>query len=216
MAAYHTVEQGEHLPLIAHKYAFASYLTIWDHPNNADLKEKRRNPNVLFPGDQVFIPDKETKQVEVKAGQFSRFRVKQDKLLLRLVLDQLFGEPLKNAECEVRIDARVKNVVGGDDGTIEIEVPASAGGGELIIKGNEQRPEGIVIPFKIGHLDPVEEIPGQVARLNNLGYFAGSTDNIDESLLASAVEEFQCDHGLKVDGVCEKATQTKLREVHGS
>jgi len=132
------------------------------------------------------------------------------------VLDQQFGEPLRNAECEVHIDARVKNVVSGDDGTIEIEVPASAGGGELIIKANEQRPEGIVIPFKIGHLDPVEEIPGQVARLNNLGYFAGSTDSIDESLLVSAVEEFQCDHRLKVDGVCGEATQAELKEVHGS
>jgi hypothetical protein len=216
MAQYHTVEQGEHLALIAKNNGFASYTTIWDHDNNANLKETRENPFVLFPGDQVFIPDKETKQVEVNSGQSSRFRVKQDKLLLRLVLDQQFGEPLKNAECEVHIDARVKNVVSGDDGTIDIEVPASAGGGELIIKGNEQRPEGIVIPFKIGHLDPVEEIPGQVARLNNLGYFAGSTETIDESLLASAVEEFQCDHGLKVNGVCGEATRTKLRAIHGS
>jgi len=32
----------------------------------------------------------------------------------------------------------------------------------------------------------------------------------------SAVEEFQCDNGLTVDGDCGPNTQAKLKEVHGS
>jgi peptidoglycan hydrolase-like protein with peptidoglycan-binding domain len=31
----------------------------------------------------------------------------------------------------------------------------------------------------------------------------------------SAVEEFQCDHGLTVDGDCGAQTQAKLLSVHG-
>ena len=44
---------------------------------------------------------------------------------------------------------------------------------------------------------------------------AGPIDTVDEKLLASAVEEFQCDHGLTVDGKCGSLTQAKLKKVHG-
>lgn len=216
MADYHTVEQGEYLGLIAKNYGFASSKTIWDHDNNADLRDLRKDPNVLLKGDQVFIPDKQTKQAELTAGQQTRFKVRQDKILLRLVLDELFGEPLANAACEVRIDGRVKKLTTDADASLEFEVPLSAQSIELVVKEDGSRLQDIALPLKIGHLDPIEEESGQVARLNNLGYFAGPVDEIDEKLLASAVEEFQCDHGLTVDGKCGPKTQAKLKEIHGS
>jgi hypothetical protein len=80
-----------------------------------------------------------------------------------------------------------------------------------IAKGFDNTP----IPFKIGDLDPVLETSGQVARLNNLGYFAGDLSNPDPATFQSAVEEFQCDKSLTVDGICGPATQAKLSQVHG-
>jgi hypothetical protein len=68
MSTNHVIEQGEHLSHLAAQYGFRDYLTIWDHPNNAALKDKRQNPNVLFPGDSVFIPDKEKKSVSRPTG----------------------------------------------------------------------------------------------------------------------------------------------------
>jgi murein L,D-transpeptidase YcbB/YkuD len=38
---------------------------------------------------------------------------------------------------------------------------------------------------------------------------------VDKERIRLAVEEFQCDHGLKVDGVGGPDTQNKLKEVHG-
>jgi peptidoglycan hydrolase-like protein with peptidoglycan-binding domain len=77
----------------------------------------------------------------------------------------------------------------------------------------------IVIPIKIGHLDPVEEQSGQQSRLNNLGYFAGplaaASNEGNRALFLSAVEEFQCEHGLTVDGKCGPLTQAELKQVHG-
>ena len=55
----HTVEQGEHLSSIAAKYGFQKVATIWDHPDNAGLKSKRKNPHILLPGDKVVIPEGE-------------------------------------------------------------------------------------------------------------------------------------------------------------
>jgi len=69
--------------------------------------------------------------------------------------------------------------------------------------------------LRVGHLDPVEETSGQIARLRNLGYYRGPADGSDLKLMRAAIEEFQCEHGLTVDGVCGPQTQSKLREVHG-
>ena len=37
----HIVRQGEHLARIARQHGFSDYQTIWDHPENAQLKQKR-------------------------------------------------------------------------------------------------------------------------------------------------------------------------------
>jgi hypothetical protein len=34
----------------------SNWRTIYDHPSNADFKRKRPNPNLIFPGDRIFIP----------------------------------------------------------------------------------------------------------------------------------------------------------------
>jgi peptidoglycan hydrolase-like protein with peptidoglycan-binding domain len=72
-----------------------------------------------------------------------------------------------------------------------------------------------ILPLKIGHLDPIDEHTGRRERLNNLGYRAGQEDDADDPAYRSAVEEFQCDYDLQVDGVCGPVTQGKLQEIHG-
>jgi hypothetical protein len=71
------------------------------------------------------------------------------------------------------------------------------------------------ISLRIGHLDPINEPSGQVARLRNLAYYPAPVGEIDEKLFRAAVEEFQCEHGLTVTGICEASTQAKLEEVYG-
>jgi N-acetylmuramoyl-L-alanine amidase len=89
----------------------------------------------------------------------------------------------------------------------------------LTIKDPQTPINEILIPIKIGHLDPVDELSGQQARLNNLGYFAGpfeeKSEEENKTMFLSAVEEFQCDHSLVVDGKCGPNTQAKLKQVHG-
>lgn len=42
MAKYHTVQQGECFSSLASKYGFKDYRSIYDHSENAELKEKRK------------------------------------------------------------------------------------------------------------------------------------------------------------------------------
>ena len=56
-------------------------------------------------------------------------------------------------------------------------------------------------------------------RLENLGYEPGSlspTGPDDAYGFRMAVEEFQCDHGLVVDGVVGPKTLAMLAGVHGA
>ena len=61
MASNNTVQQGDHLLRIAKAFGL-SWQTIWKHPNTSDLKNKRQNPNVLYPGDLIYIPDRQLRQ----------------------------------------------------------------------------------------------------------------------------------------------------------
>ena len=215
MSTDHVIEQGEHLSQIAKQYGFRDYNTIWDHPSNAELKQKRQNPNVLFPGDSVFIPDKEEKTVERPTGQQHRFQLKGKPLMLRVVIRDFDHEPLTNTKCTIQIGGQEKELTTDDQGMISLPIPKNAEDG-LLAYEDPLVPFPLHIPIKIGHLDPVEEITGQKARLNNLGYSAELLDSKeDEDKFTIAVQEFQCDHDLTVDGVCGPETQAKLKEIFG-
>lgn len=204
----HVIKQGEHLSTLAHKYGFRDYRTIWDDPHNAELKTKRKNPNVLYPGDEVFIPDKKQSTKPAAAGDVHTFQVTTQKLRLRVVVRDVNAKPMPNSKCQVEIDGKTTELVTGADGKIDREIPVPAHEGRLLIANREYR-------LLIGDLDPVDTISGQRARLANLGYYLGGESEVNEEELQSAIEEFQCDYDLTVDGICGPVTQAKLLKVYG-
>ena len=215
MASLHTVVQGEHLSRIAKRYGFTDYRVIWQHSRNAALRSKR-NPNVLFPGDELFIPDREKREELRGTDLRHRFVAKGPSLKLRLVVEDLYEKPVAQAPCELHVEGQVHRLTTDARGKIEVDIPPTAEFARLILKSDETPLENLAIPVKIGHLDPVEQASGQRARLSNLGYFFAPEDaaGVPEEFRL-AVEEFQCDHGLLVDGVCGPQTQGKLKAVHG-
>ena len=228
MSTIHTVVQGEHLSHIARKYGFTSFRPIWRAGENAELREKRKTPDVLFPGDQVFIPDKGIREEPRPTDQRHRFVKEGETLLLRIVLKGFRDEALRGHQGTLQVESDGKDFTLNADGLVERQIGPTAETGLLLDKGKaaalaEAQRE---LHLKIGHLDPVDELSGQIARLNNLGYNAGVlpsrplTPREEAELRASmafrsAVEEFQCDAGLVVDGKCGKQTQAKLVSTHG-
>lgn len=204
----HNVKQGEYLSQIAAKYGFSDYMAIWDDPENAKLKAQRVNPNILYPGDILYIPKKSPKQESIPTDQKHRFRVHGHEIILRLVLKNADRIAIANTDCQLSIGFKTYNLTTDNEGKVEHTILTNAKKGELIIGD-------MVVPIMIGKLDPIEKLSGWQARLNNLGYNAGSLEFTNEEQIKSAVEEFQCDHGLAVDGNCGPKTQQKIVEVHG-
>ena len=60
----HTVAEGDCLSSIAFDSGFI-WQTIWWHSSNEALRERRNDPNVLYPGDVVKIPDPQEKEEDV-------------------------------------------------------------------------------------------------------------------------------------------------------
>lgn len=212
----HVVKQGEHLARIAEQYGFLPE-TIWNDPANAELKKKRLNPNVLFEGDVITIPELKRKDLSGDTTKLHKFRMTTPKVKLRIVVDDWTFKPLKDSEYTLEIGGIIEKKTTSSEGLIERDIPASAELGSLWVADED-------LAIKVGHLDPEDEISGQKARLNNLGYDAGPVDEeIDPDdktsratmRFRSAVEEFQCDQKMKVTGHCDAATQAKLVKVHG-
>jgi len=197
------------------QFGFSDYITIWNDPNNAKLRALRTNPNVLFPGDQVYIPDLVPSEFLRSTDLLHKFQLHQNKLKLCLVLEDLYEKPIAGAECSLQIGFDVTSVTTDGNGKLEVEIAPDTVDALVTIKSPQSPFQGTQIPIKIGFLDPVEEVTGQQARLKNLGYYWGEIDGAASDMLKSAVEEFQCDAALAVDGVCGPATQTALKRMHG-
>ena len=215
MSTYHIVKQGEYLCSIAKQYGFSDYRIIWNDSKNSELKNKRQNPSVLHPGDSLFIRDKEQRQEARPTDKRHKFIAKRSPLKLRLVVEDQYKQPIANAACALTIESDFQHLTTDGEGKLEQNIPSDAAKGMLIMQDSQTFIESIQIPINIGHLDPVEEVSGQRGRLSNLGYLAGDPAEESNVNFQSAVEEFQCENQLTVDGICGPSTQAKLKQVHG-
>src|SRR5688500_15939054 len=90
----HVVRQGECLSAIAKQYGFSSYRILYEHPGNAGLREQRPNPNLIYPGDIIIIPDKLSKEIAIPTGAAHHFQAIRYFKVLRVRLKLSTGEPV--------------------------------------------------------------------------------------------------------------------------
>ena len=199
MSKTHIVKQGEHLSGIALAYGFTDFHTIWDDGGNAGLKAIR-DPHVLFPGDELFIPDHDPKTEPGATGKVHVFELDEPALFLRLKILDLDNRPVKGADGKLGLDGQTDPVTTDAAGILIHDLDPLTMQGELrmnkrLRKTKKTDPdtfETLKYDLLIGRLNPEKKLSGQQARLNNLGYFAGFTLNDLEQLLWAA-EEFECD-----------------------
>ncbi|MFL5350206.1 MAG: hypothetical protein ACJ8AT_35980 [Hyalangium sp.] len=166
MANSHIVTQGECMQTIARRHGFADAMAIWNHPSNQELRNRRKSPNVLAPGDVVHIPDLKKKVAECATGKNHKFRLRFATRDVHVVFKDADGEPIANSPYVLRVGDDERQGQTGADGAVR----------EKGFHPGETRAEieltdlGIKRTLLIGHLDPHHDESGWRQRLANLGY----------------------------------------------
>ena len=204
------IRQGDALESIAAKMGFF-WETIWLAAENKDLREARGDPHVLLPGDRLHIPELRPHTESAATEQRHRFRRKGVPSKLRVVLENEDG-PRAGEPYELEVDDGTIHE-GNTDGDGAIEHPIPPGAQRAVLRIGDPPQE---FQLKLAHLDPVNSISGQQARLSNLGFFMRKIDGKQNASLASAMRLFQQQHELETSGEPDQATRDKLVEVHGS
>ena len=215
MSTNYIVEQGDCLSSIAYHYGFRDWHTIYDHPNNAAFKTKRPNPNLIYPGDEIFIPDFVVRDDGCQTDMNHRFQLNSNPTYLNVRIQDLAGNAIKTARYRLTIDKQGFRGKTDNDGWIKREIPPAALFGTLKVWPNpKDSSEFSSWDLNLGYLDPLETTSGIKARLNNLGYDCGKVDSEQNDMYDQAVRQFQEDHGLQVDGIVGPITRGKLKELH--
>ena len=208
----YTVKQGDCISNIAFKYGFFPD-TIWNDSKNNKLRQDRKDPNVLKPGDQVYIRDKEEKEEACPAEKRHRFKRKGVPETLRIRFLDEDGKPRDGLSYTLDIDGMILKGKTGSDGVLEEQIPPDAKKAVLTLgTGDKQE----VMEFDVGRLDPVTEITGVQGRLNNLGYNCGDEYGVLGEKTRRALSQFQADHDLKVTGEPDDRTRKTLDKEHRS
>ena len=199
----HTVKQGDTISSIAYQHGLFPD-TIWDDPENADLKSARKDPNVLFEGDVVRVREKEEKQVSCASDKRHRFRRKgvPAKFKVKLLLN---NEPRANEPYRLVIDGVTSQGTSGGDGLVESSLPPDAREGTLYVGETGQED---VYQLKFGTLDPIDTDEGVKQRLLNLGYGADRD-------LEQALRDFQAAEDISVTGSIDQQTRDQLKQRAG-
>lgn len=192
--------------------------TLWNLPENADLKSLRKNPNVLMAGDIVYIPDLRPKRVTGTAGARHRFVKKGVPEIFRMRLMNSKNRPRANIDYVIVIDGIARRGKTDANGRIQESIPPNAKTGKLTVPAppdGRRKPKPLVIKLLLGHLDPVSEISGVKARLANLGFYHGPIDANLDAGTARAISAFQKKKGLPENGLVDSATKALLQKAHG-
>ena len=74
MMTLYVVSQGDFLSSITKSFGFTDWQTIYNDPLNVSLEKKRPNPNVIYSGDVLFIPDKKVKEESKPTDAHHKFQ----------------------------------------------------------------------------------------------------------------------------------------------
>ena len=203
------VAPGEHVESLAAAHGVTAE-AIWDHPDNAALREAGRSPNVLHPGDVVTLPAPRARGIRVTAGQTAAFRAHIRRIETRIRLLE-GNDPVANEPFVVRSLATQLDGTTDADGWVTFRAPATARFAEIDLPRL-----GRSVALALGGLDPVEEPSGVRQRLDLLGFYRGALDGILDATVRRALAAFQERESLPVTGEPDDGTRARLVECVGA
>lgn len=210
----HVVKQGECLSSIAARHGL-TWRQLWEDPANATLRQRRKDPHVLHPGDEVTIPAPAPPRAALALDKVTTIvrRRRGHRPLVLHVVDSA-DAPIRDAEYRLTFEGGAALTGRTDErGVLRTELPVEVEEAELEVGAWR-------FPLLIGHLNPLEDVTddglsGAQGRLANLGYDPGPADGAMGPRTAAALRAFQHAEGLDVTGALDGPTRERLRARHG-
>jgi hypothetical protein len=213
MMPVYRANQGDCMSSISQHFGF-SWQTLWDLKDNAALRAQRQHPNVLMPGDEVFIPDKRLREESCVTTQSHLFRLKGVPCRLNVVFLDERSNPRAGLRYTVVVDGTSSKGVTSPEGLLTTLVPPDADLANITIVNEDGEQESY--QMRLAYLNPVSDNSGVEDRLKNLGYFKGGlTGGLNDESKA-ALKRFQKANGLPVTGEPDPETKDALLARHGS
>jgi hypothetical protein len=204
------VRPGDCIESIGVSYGLL-WQTIWDAGENAELKSVRKNPNVLLPGDRVFIPEKANNQIACGSDSRHTFVRKGVPSELRLTV-RYGGQALANTAFAMNIDGVFYTGETSGDGEVIQTIHPDAK--KCHLKVGEE-PNMVEYELQLGQQDPIEKLAGIKNRLINLGYDYSECRGEMSPATIGAIREFQSQEGLDITGEQDQATRDALKTAYG-
>jgi hypothetical protein len=206
MSKQKVVDQGESIASIAADNGHAPG-TLWLDESNSALKDRRKNPYVLEPGDVVTIPDKRPKVLDCETSirhYFQRTAVP-DTLCLQLLYE---GKARANLAYELQCGNVNASGVTDENGKLSHRLPPSAKQAVLKIGATE------VYHLQLNAMDPESTEMGFRKRLLNLAFL----DSLDaaQATVEQARRTFLAHNDMKPGETPGPLAEEKLRTIHGA
>lgn len=204
------VRQGDFLAKLADRLGFDAK-EVWDDERNRALRELREDPNVLCPGDVLWIPEEGEERLPLSLGASNAFVAEVEEITLTLTL-AVGKEPFRKERYEIQGPAEPAKERTDQNGKLTLTVPADVDELRIFLPDRNA-----IIPVRIGHLDPPQTISGARGRLVNLGYYGYAyTDEHrdDPDAFQIALSAFQRDHGIRPSGTLDPTTAKALKAAH--
>lgn len=200
MGTWHVVKQGEWLSKIADQHKITDVQMIWNHSHNSRLKQTR-DPNVLFPEDQIYIPDQQPKTVSRGTTSKHGFVIKTPPpVMLHVKVLNADDTPLAGQKFRLTVGEQKFTGITTGEGEVIVNDISVSGEHEGTLDFAEI---GLVFPIALGHLNPAnpkkstdqtqydDGVSGIQMRLSNLGFDPGPIDGQIGPLTSNAVQSFQ-------------------------
>ena len=207
----YVVKEGDCISSIAFETGHF-WETIWNDPGNAELKEVRKNPNVLLPGDRVTIPQVTPKQEPGETEMRHRFVRRGMPEILRVRFEDEEKKPYVSKAYVIEIDDDTREGYTDGDGLLEQPISPDAKKAKITFPELNEEYE-----FDLGKLEPIESLKGVQARLNNLGFACGEGTGEWDERTTDAVRRYQVAYELaNQSGELDDDTRAHIHKRHGS
>jgi len=216
MVTAYTVKRGDCIASIAYANGLPPD-KLWNAPENAELRERRKNPSTLSEGDVVQVKEREPKWAPAATDARYRFlRVGVPELLRIRFIDEEF-RPRSGVQYTLIVDGGTKETgVTDGNGAIRVPIAPNAKVATLVLSPDGDK-KNETYELALGELQRATVEEALLERLERLGF--GVEDELYEDAELQeriALKMFQSAQGLPVTGEADQATLDALEAFHGS